>query len=297
MREFHLLQRIYQRSQSLPPPVVVGPGDDAALLALDRSDLLVTVDQLIEGRHYDASSTPIDLIARKAIARSISDIAAMGGAPTCAFATGALRDDFEHADELFDSMSVWASHWRAPLAGGDLATTTGPTILTVTVLGHPHPSRGAILRSTAKPGDGVYVTGAVGGSFASGRHLTFEPRIIEARYLCNALGAQLHAMIDISDGLGVDATHIATASGVRIEIETAAIPCAQKTPNWRTAAGDGEDYELLFAAAGDVPTTCPDTGAPITRIGVVCQGAGCLFVDPHGQSHSASSLGWEHGAN
>lgn len=299
--ESELLAHIYARSRGLPPPIALGPGDDCALLRLapgrsGSADLLVTVDQLVEGRHYDLATTPVDLIARKLVARGVSDIAAMAGCPASAVATGALRDGFADANALFDALARWAAAWGCPVAGGDIASVAGPTVLTMTVFGEPHPERGPVLRSGARPGDGVYVTGALGGSFASGRHLTFEPRLREANWLASTLGPSLHAMMDISDGLGRDAGRLAAASSVRIELDASAIPRHPGVRDWRAAASEGEDYELLFAAQGDVPDRCPETGVPITRVGAVGEGAGCLVRDG-GALVDVSALGWDHGGS
>ena len=297
MRESALLEHIRERSAPLRGrgAVVVGPGDDCAVLALPGLTL-ATVDHLVEGRHYDPS-LPVDLIARKAVARSVSDIAAMGGEPSCGLATGCLRDGFEHADELFDRMAHWANEFGCPLAGGDIAFSPGPTVLTVTVLGRPHHLRGPVERSTANEGDKVCVTGALGNSLASGRHAAFEPRIREARELCTTLGHALTSMIDISDGLGRDAGRVAAASGVRIEIDSWRVPLAPGTRSWRSACADGEDYELLFTVKGDAELP-RDTvaGTPVTVIGRVVRGAGCIARDEEGTVYPIGDMGWDHGA-
>lgn len=291
MRESELHEHIARHSSGLGSDVVVGPGDDCAVVRTPTGDvLLLTVDQLIEGRHFGAG-TPIDAIARKAVARSVSDIAAMAGEPAWSVATAALPTDDTHAADLYDRLAAWARRWRCPLVGGDLATTAGPVSLTVTVIGRAHRARGPVLRSTAKPGEGVYVTGALGGSLASGRHLTFEPRVDEARALGDTLGDRLTSMIDLSDGLGRDAGRVARASGVRIEIDAALVSLADGVTTWRQALGDGEDHELCFTALGDVPGEV--AGTPITRVGRVVEGAGCVVLD-HGAEHDASEMGWEH---
>lgn len=303
MRESELLANIAARSAGLASAfaqVAVGPGDDCAVVRMGTSELLLTVDQVIAGRHF-RPGTPLDLVARKAIARSISDIAAMAGTPVCALATGALPPDFPQADAdaLFGSMKKWAEHWKCPLVGGDIATlgsASDPMVLTVTVIGATHEMRGAVLRSGAQPGDGVYVTGALGGSFdpstGLGKHLTFEPRVSEARQLANELGRDLHAMMDLSDGLGRDAARMARASGVQIQIESDALPTSAGITDWKRAASEGEDYELLFTATGNVPPSIG--GVAITRIGTVLAGEGCVIKDDT-KAIDASDLGWEHG--
>jgi len=299
MRESELLRHIYARSRGLPTPIEVGPGDDAAVIRLGGDEpILATVDQLVEGRHYDPAITTLEHIARKGVARSVSDIAAMGGRPTAGLATAALRDGFDDADALFDSMARWARSWNAPLAGGDIATIDGPTVLTVSIFGRSHPVRGPVLRSGARPGDVLFVTGSVGGSFASGRHLTFAPRIEEGHWLCETLGEDLRAMIDLSDGLGRDAARLAAASGVRVTIDAERAPLSPRVTDRMDAIGEGEDYELLFAVSPDaaerMPARCPGVDTPITRLGTVEEGEGCIVRTRRGDLIDAAELGWDH---
>ncbi len=301
MSESSLLAHIYQRSRGLVAPgahILVGPGDDCAVIEVGdepgASVLLLKVDQVVESRHFE-SSTPLDLIARKAIARAVSDVAAMGGSPTVALCAAVLPANYLHADQLFDAAAKWAIHFGCPLVGGDIATLAapGPLVLSITILAKPHASRGPVLRSAARVGDHVFVTGHLGNSLASGRHLTFEPRLREASWLCDVLGQRLHAMMDLSDGLGRDAGRLALASGVRLEIDASSIPRNIDCPTWQRAVADGEDYELLFTAAGDVPAHCQATGAPITRIGTVVAGTGAVATASRGVV-DISTMGWDH---
>lgn len=303
MRESDLLDHIYRSTGSMGlqfAQVVVGPGDDAAVVRTPAGDTLVlTVDQLVEGRHYDPA-TPVDLVARKAIARSISDLAAMGADPFVGLATGALPDGYAHADELVDRLHAWANHWRLPLVGGDIAVTPGPLVLTVTAIGRPHAdergrTHGPFLRSAARPGDEVFVTGSLGASLETGWHLGFEPRLREAALIAEQLGPHLHALIDLSDGLGCDADRVGRASGVLLEIDATRLPLRRDDLDWRRAASDGEDYELLLTAGADRPEDPPMT----TRVGRVVEDspadpAGCVIIDPAGVRHRARDLGWDH---
>ncbi|MBS0191970.1 MAG: thiamine-phosphate kinase [Planctomycetes bacterium] len=303
MREEELLAMMTARSRDLPArfgQVLTGPGDDCAVVQIGEQRLLLTVDQVIEGRHF-RRNTSLDLVARKAAARSISDIAAMAGSPVCMVATAALKPgmDQAEADALYMALKEWAEHWECPLVGGDtatLASANDPLMLTVTAIGRVHPVRGAVLRSGAREGDGIYVTGSLGGSFEQetglGRHLTFEPRLKEAAWLASTLGDGLHAMMDLSDGLGRDADRMARASGVRMEMDASAIPKNPGVRDWKRAAGDGEDYELLFAAAGNVPART-ESGVAIAKIGVVVRGEGCVIAED-GKLMDAGGLGWEH---
>ncbi len=288
MNESELLAHIYQQSENGAPGVRVGPGDDCAVVEVGGvALLLLTTDQLIEGRHYEAG-TALSAIAHKALARSVSDIAAMGGTPKFALATAALPVEFVGADELFDLMHRAAVGFGCPLVGGDIAATDGPAVFTTTVVGEPHGVRGAVLRSGARAGDGVYVTGKVGGAFASGRHLSFTPRVDEAAALCDALGDDLHAMIDVSDGLGRDAGRVAAASGVRVEIDGSLIPMHDDVIDRLVAVADGEDYELLFTASAEPPV------GVATRIGVVAEGSGAVMRLASGEVVDVSELGWDH---
>jgi len=284
MREQDLLDAIRLRSSGIMldgAEVLAGPGDDCAVVRIGGDTLLITVDQLVEGRHYEAG-TDLDLIARKSIARSISDIAAMAGEPVWATATGLLPDGFTHGDQLFDAMKRWAEHWGAPLIGGDIAFGSGPLVLTVTTVGR---CVGApLLRSGARIGDGVYVSGPIGGSFESGRHLTFEPRLDAGRA---ARDAGATALIDISDGLGIDMHRVGIMSGARLKIAAESVPMHNDAGPWQRAFAAGEDYELL--TCGPV---CPHG---FTRIGEVTGGEPGAVIIADGSKHDAAVLGWDHG--
>lgn len=309
MRENELLAQIAARAASLGaafPQVLVGPGDDCAVVATPDGAsprLLLKVDQVVEGRHF-YPGTPPDLIARKAIARAVSDIAAMGGSPLALLVGAVLPDGYAHAAALCEAVDRWGRHWSSPVVGGDTSGSAGPLTLSVTAVGLPHPQRGPVLRSGARAGDLVYVTGALGGSFDAatglGRHLTFEPRLAEARWLCDTLGPNLHAMMDLSDGLGMDSARLAAASGVRIELDASAIPLNPDANHWRSALADGEDHELLLVASptASVPGVCPVTGTPVTRIGRITEyadGPRCVVIE-NGRPIDASAMGWEHAA-
>lgn len=312
MKESDLLAHIQRRSANLADTfgqVVVGPGDDCAVIRTPAGDqFLLTVDHLVEGRHFEPG-TPIDLIARKAIARSVSDIAAMGGTPAWSLATGCLPPGYPHGNALFEAMHKWAGHWGCPIVGGDIASSDGPLVLTVTVGGvmglatttqwadvpgiwgvKPSDVR-PVLRSGARPGDAVWVTGALGGSLRSGRHLTFEPRLAQGQ-LAAFNQFDIRAMIDISDGLGRDAGRIARASGVVLELDARLIPLAPEAASWLDAARDGEDYELLMVGAHAPPG--------LTRIGSARAPApgeppAVWMTDPYGQRHDIGDMGWDHG--
>lgn len=301
MREFDLLRHVYTHNASLGAAVAIPPGDDMAMVRAGGAQVLAAVDQLVAGRHVDLAATPLELVGRKAITRSLSDIAAMAARPLATLVAATLPPDFGEgrANELFDAMHQTAARYGCPLIGGDIAFHSDPThplVCSVTVLAVPGDDP-PVTRSGARPGDGIYITGRLGGSLepdGGGRHLHFEPRIVAALELAAALGADLHAMIDLSDGLGRDAGHIAEMSNVRIELDAALIPCNDDV-DWRRALADGEDYELCFTAAGAPPARLGDV--PVTRVGNV------LPNDPDqprvivrdGEARlDASDLGWQH---
>jgi len=290
VRERELLTRIADRSANLTDAfaqVLVGPGDDCAIIEATPHPLLLTTDHLVEDRHFD-NALPLELVARKAVIRSVSDIAAMAGTPSWALATALLPVGYKHADELFDHMARYAREFACPLVGGDIATlppdATGPISLTVTVGGHaPRP----ILRSGARVGDDVYVTGPLGGSLKHHRHALATPQIDIARQLATSI----HAMIDLSDGLGIDAYRVARASNVRIELDASAIPIHPDANGLDSALSDGEDYELLFTSP--VNTTFPES---VRRIGRVVDGKPAAILNlPDGSKRDVSEQGFEHG--
>lgn len=304
MHESQLLAEIYKHNATLGASggarVLIPPGDDMALIQLGGARLLVAADQVIQGRHF-APGTPMDAVARKAIARNISDVAAMAGVPAACVATAALPAGMpdEQVLALAAGLRTWAAHFACPLVGGDVGVqaSAGPLLVSVTVLAEPGPGGRVVQRSGAHVGDLLCVTGALGGSLApdgSGRHLTFEPRIAAAHALLAALGDRLHAMIDLSDGLARDAGHLARAAGLAVQVDAAALPCNPGC-GWRAALGDGEDYELAFACPGHPPAVA--AGVPVTVVGrfvARTPGAPAVTLVNGSESLDADALGWEH---
>ena len=302
MREFELLQHIYRTAGGPSPQVPIPPGDDMAMVAVGGRHVLAAVDQVVAGRHFDPGSTPPELVGRKAVARCLSDVAAMAARPVAVLAAVTLPPDYgqERAEALFDGLRETSRRFGCPVVGGDIAfhaDASAPLVCSVTVIAEPGPA-GAVTRGGPRDGDVVYVTGSLGGSLepgGGGRHLRFEPRIEEALALAVSLRDRLHAMIDISDGLGRDAAHVAQRSGVQIRLEARRIPCAPGT-DWRAAMCDGEDYELCFTAAGEVPRRLG--AVPVTAVGVVVErpgpGAPLVLVDTGAELVDGSQMGWEH---
>lgn len=293
--------------------VLVGPGDDCAVVApANGPALLLKVDQLVEGRHVALGTSAVAL-ARKALARAVSDIAAMAGTPLCALVGATLGPGTsqERAQSLADALHTAGEALGCPIVGGDVASFAPASgvgaacVLSISVVGLPHATRGPVLRSGARAGDAVWMTGHVGASLdpatGLGHHLTFTPRLAEATWLANTLGPDLHALMDVSDGLGIDAGRMARASGVRIALEGATLPLRDPARGPARSCADGEDYELLFTTPSDValPPTCPTTGTRFTRIGVAlapgsqpASPASVLRVQD--QELDVSASGWTH---
>lgn len=249
-------QAFVQWLRNRTPPaasVIVGPGDDAAVLAATGdANLIVTTDMLLDGSCFRLTEAGPHRVGRKAIAVNISDIAAMAAQPLAAVVSVGLprTDGAAIAEELFLGMKSIADEFDVPIVGGDTNSWDGPLTISVTMLGTATP-KGPVLRSGAKPGDWLFVTGPLGGSIL-GHHLDFTPRVKEALALHELV--DIHAMIDISDGFALDLHRLCAESGCGAEIDAEKIPisAAAKSMNdgkspLEHALGDGEDFELLFA--------------------------------------------------
>lgn len=303
MREFRLIAEIVRHNHELSrcggAPVLLPPGDDMAMVSIGGVRVLVAADQVIARRHF-ADGTPMALVARKALARNISDIAAMAATPSCAVATMAMPPGMPDRDvlELADGLRAAAAAFRCPVVGGDLGThadPSAPLVVSVTVLAVPGPSGRVVTRAGARAGDLLCVTGELGSGWdpaGGGRHLSFVPRVAEAHALVAQLGDRLHAMIDVSDGLASDAGHLGSAAGLSVQVEGDRLPIAAGA-TWRAAMCAGEDYELAFACAGEPPTSV--AGTPVTVVGRFEAGSTGVCVRADGAVHDVSAGGWEHG--
>jgi thiamine-monophosphate kinase len=226
-------------------------------LGLPDRLLLFKTDAVVEGIHFTRDAAA-EKIGHKALARCLSDIAAMAGTPTAALITLALPKEFDPGfiSAIYDGMSVLGRRHGVASVGGETTTNPERMLISVALLGTV-PRGKAVLRSGAEAGDAIFVTGELGGSLA-GKHLQVEPRLAEARWL--AENFKIHAMLDISDGLAGDLRHILKASHVGAELLSSAIPISRearlasksessaKTP-LLAALTDGEDFELLFTLA------------------------------------------------
>jgi thiamine-monophosphate kinase len=225
--------------------VIRGPGDDCAIIGRPRARIwqLLKTDCVIEGIHFRPGEDPRK-VGWKALARTISDIAAMAGTPRHALITLAISPeaDFAYAKSLYAGLRKCAVKYGVAIVGGETARSPGPLFISVTLTGEVEP-RHCVTRDGGKPGDRLFVTGRLGGSIA-GRHLMIQPRVEEARWL--ARSCKPSAMMDLSDGLGADLPRLARASRCAFEIDETALPLHPgRTP--QQALSDGEDYELLFA--------------------------------------------------
>ncbi len=250
------------------PGVVEGPGDDCAVVRASRGLQLLKTDCVLEDVHFLAADAP-ERVGWKALCRAISDVAACGGEPESALVTVALPADREVAwlEGLYAGIGRAADAFGVSVVGGETARSPGGVFVSVALTGRVEPERLA-LRSGGRPGDAIFVTGRLGGSLRSGRHLDFEPRVAEARRLTGNF--RVRAMMDLSDGLGSDLPRMARASGVGFRVDRAAIPRSEGC-SVAEAISDGEDYELLFAVAGEDARRLEEEwvtgGVPVTRIG------------------------------
>lgn len=259
-----------------------GTGDDCAILDCPGwGTLLVTTDSVIDGVHARWHVDGPETFGYKAIARGLSDIAAMAGEPKWAVLAVSLPHDV--TEDEAHALYRGAERAGCRLVGGD--TAFGPTPYAVgTVFGIAH-RKGPVLRSGARVGDWIVVTGPLGGSFESGRHKTFVPRVAEARELHET--CDLGAMIDLSDGLSTDLHHVLRASRVGCRLDAAAIPRTEGSA-LVNALDDGEDYELLATVRpGNLP-------AFARRIGVITE-RDAVIVHENGREEPLVARGYEHG--
>jgi len=301
-----------------------GIGDDCAVLAGSKThDLLVTTDLCIENVHFRIDWHPPASVGHRCLTRGLSDIAAMGGEPTAAFLSLGLPAHVPQkwVDGFFKGFQRLAKRFGVTLAGGDIATSPQGIIADIVVLGRV-PKGKAILRSTARPGDLIYVTGTLGRStealvgFKLGQrrspsvtstHYFPQPRLKVGQWLRKQSAAT--AMIDISDGLSTDMAHICAESGVSAILHREALPFdhsrkstfeerfEEDTRRYVFAMHGGEDYELLFTGRSqNAPATI--AGVRITRIGEIVRrkrdAAPLTIVHDDGRIEPLHQRGWEH---
>jgi thiamine-monophosphate kinase len=312
--EEELLEAI-QRALSGPgDPVRVGVGDDAAVLAPSAGELVLTTDALVEGTHFELGTWSARDLGYKAIAVNVSDIAAMAASPRYAVSALTLPDrvDAGFVMDLVGGMRECADERALWVGGGNLARGR-EVVITVTVVGEVAPGR-AVRRDGASVGDLLVVTGSLGAAAAGLRlcegrgpwnddersaiHHLMRPtaRVGEAAILARA-GAS--AMIDLSDGLGLDLPRLTRASSVGASVRIADVPVAPAA-TIGDALGGGEDYELLAtmptaAAFDEARQDMADTfGVALTQIGRIVEGGGVELLEPDGTARPLPSTGWDH---
>lgn len=297
MNEFELIARL---TAALPTndAVVVGAGDDCAVLECGDPlrQLLFKTDAVVEGIHFTRETAP-EQIGYKALARGLSDIAAMAGTPSAALVTIALPKSFSPAfvEQVYSGMNRLAAQQGVAIVGGETTTNPERMLLTISLLGFVPRGR-AVLRAGAKVGDAIFVTGELGGSI-TGHHLDFKPRLAEARWL--AENFSVHALMDLSDGLAGDLPHILRASKVGAELLKSAVPISRAAkeiskrgdaakPAFVAALTDGEDFELLFTVASKTAVPLLDAwkkqfpAVKLSCIGKIIAGEGIRLRDQTG---------------
>ena len=319
--EFDLIDLIASKVARLEPSsggvgrLRTGIGDDAAI-TVPGGATATSVDAIVEGVHFDRAWSPPDAISHKAVAAALSDLAAMAAAPGEVYVTLGVPPDTDRAwlESLAEGFAIAAERFSVVLAGGD--TVTSPVLFaSVTVVGHAPQDTGFVLRSGARPGQLVVVTGSLGGAAAGlwllsngpgaadgmdeglaealiGRQLRPEPQI-EAGLLLGAAGAA--SMVDLSDGLVADLGHVGRASGVAIEIDSTLVPVQPGVPEVIASAGaetaafvlaGGEDFELAVTVEESAFLAAREglaaAGIDLTAIGTVASGEGVSVVGPDG---------------
>jgi thiamine-monophosphate kinase len=321
-REPELIARMQFAASSNPTlSFPLGIGDDAALFAAKPGyQTILTCDWFLEGSHFLRDKHPADAVGWKCLARAISDVAAMGGESRCFLLSLALPSS--HAgrwlDEFLLGLRRAARKFKCPLMGGD-TTRRREILINVTVVGEVRAGR-AMLRSGARPGDIIFVSGRLGEAEASLRllrgkgsarinkkdptlrkHLYPEPRIALGRYLSS--GRIATAMMDLSDGLSSDLPRLCAASGVGARIAAAQLPAvdltagrsAKKTDRLDLALNGGDDYELLFTVPPSKARRLPPTfqGIPLTAIGEITRQPRLTLVHRDGREEILRSGGWD----
>ena len=305
MGEFSFIEWIRKR-QKRRKGVMLGIGDDCAVIDVSADKLcLITTDMLVDGTHFDLKKCTIKEVGRKAIACSISDVAAMGCQPTVAVISICFP---EHTTEKFARefyKGIWniADKYNIEIVGGDIISGRSPFCINVTMLGRDDGLK-PIPRSGAKAGDLILVTGTLGGSIL-GKHLHFEPRLREALTLNKNF--TIHAMIDISDGLTADLNHVLEESGVgailyedQIPVSHAAVELSKRTGHTPLyhALSDGEDYELLMTLSKGQAKKVLSSGlladVKVSCIGEIVKGRGIQMKSSGGNIHRIKPRGYEH---
>lgn len=303
---YHWLQSHLPQSECLK----LGIGDDAAILAsANDTHTVVTTDMLTDGVDFLIEEVDLKKVGHKALAVNLSDLAAMAAQPKAAVIALALPQQgtrncsaYSLAVEIYEGILPLAEQFEVAIAGGDTNTWHGPLAISITALGSTT-RHGPLLRRGAEPGDQLLVTGSFGGSIL-GRHLCVQPRVHEALLLNERY--QLHAAIDVSDGLALDSSRLAIASDCGAVLELSTIPITSAARQLASldnhtalehALGDGEDFELILAvppAAAQQILHDQPLDTPITRIGQMLDLSGLWQQDQTGKRKPLEPTGWLH---
>lgn len=308
--EFQLIDWIRSQRPDRGEHVLTGIGDDMAVLRLGKETLLITTDTLLDGVHFQSRKMSLEDVGYKVMACSLSDCAAMASIPFAAVVAVSLPNDIksENIQKLQAGLQKGSEQFNCPIVGGDTTSWDQSLAITVTMLSQTG-GKSPILRSGAQAGDAILVTGELGGSLESGKHLRFTPRLAEAALLREKV--DLHAMIDVSDGLSADLAHICEESKLAAILDIVGIPLSnaarRKNNSLEAALGDGEDFELLFcvspADADKLLAQWKDiSNVRLSNVGQMIEpdmeivdGSSCLYARQlNGQIQPLQPTGWEH---
>lgn len=339
MSEKAFIAAIRARTRRPSSALRLGIGDDCAIVRPARGEeIVVTTDFSLEGVHFRRDWHTPESIGHRCLARGLSDLGAMGARPVAAFLSLAVPEELLAArrgkawsrkswvERFFDGLLALADRFDVPLAGGDTARAPELACFDIVLLGAVKRGR-ALLRSGAKAGDLIYVTGMLGGAaaellalernprrfaaltkaVAEHPHLYPEPRVVVAEKLARRVGSAIHSAIDVSDGLSTDLGHICDESGLTAELDAGLIPvhplAAQaERDGWIASAMDlalhgGEDYELLFTASPHAKIPRKVAGSEVHRIGRMkrkSRGPRMVLRDRDGRVRALEARGWEH---
>lgn len=291
-----------RQRQLSPADIPIGIGDDMAQVALGGgASVLITTDMLLDGTHFDLRTATLRQVGYKSMAASLSDCAAMATVPLVAVVAVALPPGFspERLQELHAGVVHAADKYRCPLVGGDITSWRGEGRFAVCVSMLSRPGdKPPVRRNGARVGDALCVTGSLGGS-GRRKHLEFEPRVYEALKIVRI--AEVHAMMDLSDGLSTDLNRICTQSGVGALVEVSSLPVSEdakvQADPVAAALNDGEDFELLFTLSPDQWDCLRrqwDDAVPIARVGTITDTRRMEIRMPDGRLVGLTPGGYEH---
>ena len=322
--EFDLIRQLFKPLAD--DPAALDLSDDAAILAPGEGGLVIAKDILIENVHF-RSEDPLDLVARKALRVNLSDLAAMGATPRgylLGLAVPRGRFSLAALTPFAADLGRDQSEFGVSLLGGDTTRTDGPLVVSVTAIGEAPAV--PLQRKGARPGDAIYVSGMIGDAGLglkafdaapnklSERHVAF----LQSRYqlpmprvaLGSALAGVASAGLDVSDGLVADLGHLASASGIGVNIELERVPLSEAARAWLREDGAmsvtdlaiaGDDYELAFAISPDkeerILEIAENVQVSVTRIGAVVEGSGVRLQGADGSDVALQRHGWNHGAS